>query len=215
MTRKPYDQSASEKNKILEFARELYLREGFYKTSMDTLTSELRISKKTIYKFFPSKEILVEEVVDSLLSDIQAVVGEVIGQKDDAVTKIWNLHKIITTNILRFNDKWLNDLKTYAPHLWLKIDEFRTRKLYSIFSAIFQQGKEEGLFADKQNEILVTLITASLRAIVNPDFQYHHKYSYQEAVASTFDILFNGFLTKEGTKTYKRKLKENKNENTV
>jgi hypothetical protein len=52
------------------------------------------------------------------------------------------------------------------------------------------------------------LFVASIRAIVNPDFLFYNKFSYQEAVDHTFDILFNGFLTREGEKNYKRKLKE-------
>ncbi len=205
----------AERGKIVSFAREYYLREGFYKTSMDTLAAELRISKKTIYKSFPSKEVLVEEVVNSLMKDILKTTTGVTRQKEDAVTKIKNLHKFVSSTLLRFSDKWLNDLRIHTPHLWLKIDEFRTRRMFSILSGIIEQGKKEGLFEDKPNEILITLFISSIRAIVNPDFLYYNKFSYQEAVDHTFDILFNGFLTKEGEKTYRRKSKENRNENII
>jgi AcrR family transcriptional regulator len=197
-----------DKIKIIRFAQDYYLREGFYKTSMDILSSELKMSKKTIYKHFPSKEILVEEVVASLMSQVQARISEVITTRADAVTKLKMLHDLIGTTIIRFSDKWINDMRVHSPELWQKVDEFRTRKMFIVFSDIFDQGKKEGLFLDKPKEILITIFTASLRAIVNPEFLYFNKFSYSEAVDITFDILFNGFLTKEGTKIYKRQSKE-------
>jgi AcrR family transcriptional regulator len=203
---------STEREKILGFVEEFYLREGFYKTSMDTLAAELRISKKTIYKYFPSKEILVSEVINNLMQRIQKLITEIVNGDSDAISKAKLLHEVLGKNLARFSDKWLNDLRVHTPLLWVKVDEFRTRRLFQILSIIFDQGKEEGLITDKPNEILITLFTASLRAIVNPDFLYFNKFSYNEAVDITFDILFNGCLTKEGAKTYRRKLKEIKDE---
>jgi AcrR family transcriptional regulator len=203
----------AEKGKILLFAQDYYMREGFYKTSMDTMASELRMSKKTIYKYFPSKEILIEEVIRNFMAGVQVSIDEIISLNTDAVTKIKELHKLFGKILIRFSDKWLNDIRLHTPGLWEKVDEFRTRKMFAVLSRIIEQGKKEGLFEDKPNEILVTLFTTSIRAIVNPDFLFYNKFSYTEAVDHVFDILFNGFLTKEGVKTYKRKLKEKKNEN--
>ncbi|MBL7128958.1 MAG: helix-turn-helix transcriptional regulator, partial [Ignavibacteria bacterium] len=48
-----------DRDKILNFARQKFHREGFYKISMDEIAKELHVSKKTIYKYFPSKEKLL------------------------------------------------------------------------------------------------------------------------------------------------------------
>jgi AcrR family transcriptional regulator len=201
-------ENSTEREKIIRFAQDYYMREGFYKTSMDTLAAELKMSKKTIYKYFPSKDILVEEVVGDLMMQVQNTLNQLTAEKADAVTKLKILHEIIGKTITRFSEKWLNDMRIHAPALWRKVDEFRTRRMFIALSGIFEQGKKEGLFLDKPNEILVTIFIASMRAIVNPEFLYHNKFSYSDAVVITFDILFNGFLTKEGTKIFKRKLKE-------
>ena len=50
------------KDKIVELGEEKFFREGFYKTRMDDVAIELRMSKKTIYKYFPTKTDLVMEV---------------------------------------------------------------------------------------------------------------------------------------------------------
>lgn len=205
--------SGAEREKILLFALNFYMKEGFYKTSMDTLAAELRISKKTIYKYFESKEVLVEEAVNHLMKNFQDIINQTLGLETDAVSKVKLIHEMFSRTLLRFSDKWLNDIRLHMPELWLRIDDFRTKKMFSIMSKIFEQGKKEGFFKDRPNEILITVFTASLRSIINPDFLYYNKFSYDEALSITFDILFNGILTREGEKTYKRKLKEKQNEN--
>jgi hypothetical protein len=39
----------SEETRILNFITDKFMREGFYKSSMDSLAAELQVSKKTIY----------------------------------------------------------------------------------------------------------------------------------------------------------------------
>ena len=54
----------ADEKKILEYAITQYLDKGSYKTTMDELAKGLKISKKTIYKFFPSKVILLEKMLN-------------------------------------------------------------------------------------------------------------------------------------------------------
>ncbi len=48
-----------EKKNLLKNITESFLAKGFYKTTMDEIASDLRVSKKTIYKYFPTKENLI------------------------------------------------------------------------------------------------------------------------------------------------------------
>ena len=60
----------TEQDKIFSYAKSLFLKEGFYKITMDNLASGLKVSKKTIYKYFGSKELLVESIVESIKNDV-------------------------------------------------------------------------------------------------------------------------------------------------
>jgi AcrR family transcriptional regulator len=53
----------TEEEKIISYTTTEFLTNGFYKTSMDQLAKGMKISKKTIYKFFPSKSVLLNKVV--------------------------------------------------------------------------------------------------------------------------------------------------------
>ncbi len=197
-----------EKEKYLKQIEERYLKEGFYKTSMDSLAAELQMSKKTIYKYFPSKENIVEAIVSDITSRVSGNIEQILRTDQNAVEKIVNVLQMLVQNLLRFSDKWLNDLRIHMPHLWKQVDEFRTKRMYATLSVIIEQGKREELIIDKPNEIIITLFISSMRGVVNPDFLYYNKFSYDEAVKITFEILFNGILTKKGKELFRKIQKE-------
>jgi TetR/AcrR family transcriptional regulator, biofilm operon repressor len=48
------------KDKITSKATELFLKLGFKSVTMDDIAGEMCISKKTIYKYFCNKELLIQ-----------------------------------------------------------------------------------------------------------------------------------------------------------
>jgi AcrR family transcriptional regulator len=200
-----------EKERILKLVKEIFFREGFYKTSMDSLALRLQVSKKTFYKYWTSKEELVKESVYHHIILISREVNTVIEKKADALSKIFSVLEILSSTLLKFSDKWLQDLQIQLPDLWREIDGFRTKKMYAVLSRLLEQGKREKLVSEVPVEIMITVIVSAIRTIVNPEFLYHNKFSYIEAVYLTFDIFFRGILTSDGRKRfqppYSRKLK--------
>ncbi|QAY60141.1 TetR/AcrR family transcriptional regulator [Microbacterium protaetiae] len=49
---------------ILTAARELFLRDGFERTSMDAVAAQAKVSKRTVYDYYGDKERLRVEVID-------------------------------------------------------------------------------------------------------------------------------------------------------
>ncbi|MDP4115817.1 MAG: TetR/AcrR family transcriptional regulator [Bacteroidota bacterium] len=194
-----------EKKRILEYSKEKFFREGFYKTSMDSIAEELQISKKTIYKYFPSKDALVKEVVDLIMLESSTKIFETVNTDEDAFTKIVSMFEVASGIFIKFSDKWLNDIKLHSDH-WERIDEFRTKKMYSVLTKIIDQGKEEKLFLDLSTEIIITMLVACIRAIVNPEFIYISKYSFSQALAIVFQIVFEGISTEKGKKLFHKSL---------
>lgn len=197
-----------ERERILSFVSDKFFREGFYKTSIDSIASELRISKKTIYKYFLSKEQLVEEMVYVLLNDTSEKIEEIIKSDLSSLHKALKMFEVMGSVTIKLSDNWVRDIQIHLPQLWEKIDEFRTKRAYSIFSNIIEEGKKEGNFIDKPSELIIHLFINSIRSIVNPQFIFIHKFSFREAFEHTFEILFNGILTSKGKKEFNKIFKK-------
>ncbi len=198
----------SEQIRIIEFAEDKFMKEGFYKISMDSLASDLRVSKKTIYKYFPSKESLVEVISNKMMSEVSARMEEVFNSDLTSLGKSLALFEIIGNVTLKLTDKWVQDVQLHTPKLWEKIDEFRTKHAIRLLTNIINQGKKEGVFVDKPSELMIMIFVSSVKSIVNPNYIYYQKFNFREAFHHTFEILFNGMLTPKGKKEFNKIFKK-------
>ncbi len=199
----------NEKEKIVDYSREKFISEGFYKITMDEISSGLRMSKKTIYKYFPSKDKLVDAAVTLFKSIVQKKLDGITNGKANSILKIKNLSNLIGEISLKISPKMMEDLKTHRPELWENIEEFRTKNFIRIWGEIFDQGKQEGYIYDYPNDLMIEVIVATMQRIINPTFLINHNLSIQQAFEITFGMLINGILTEKGKKVYKKIEKEN------
>lgn len=61
---KPLSRQDIKRQEILDQAQRLFWCGGFHATGVDTVLADTGISKRTLYKYFPSKEHLIEAVLD-------------------------------------------------------------------------------------------------------------------------------------------------------
>jgi len=202
------EKTNNEREKILDFTIDKFLKEGFYKTSMDTLAGELHMSKKTIYKHFSTKEELVNAIVDKFTSMVSDRIDSVIRNEADSLSKAMHLIEIMGSVAMKLSDTWVKDLQIHMPKTWQKIDEFRTKRANSVVGNIIKQGQAEGIIINKPAELIIHLFVSSLRSIVNPDFLIYQRFNYTEAFQHTFEILFNGILTPKGKKQFDKIFKK-------
>ena len=199
-----------EKEKISNYSQDVFFKSGFYKITMDEIARGLRISKKTIYKYFPSKKNLLEAIVNSFLLSTQSRILKNIGEQENAILKIKALSEFFAELSLKMNKKMLYDLQIHMPELWKTVESFREKLIRNIWENIINQGKKEGYIVNKPNDIIITFILSSIQSIINPTFLINHNYSMNEAFKITFELIIQGLLTAEGIKVYNKIEKENK-----
>jgi AcrR family transcriptional regulator len=203
----------SEQLKILEFCKDYFLNNGFYKTTMDEVAAQLRISKKTIYKYYPTKEDLVKETIQGFLEFHKGNVSEIVDDNSKAVTKLYKIFNYIGKMISKINEKFIRDIQTHTPDLWMDIDTFRTKMMMTNIGKIIEQGKKEGVFIDKPSAIITGIFTSSVRGIINPEFIMNNRFSIKTALEETIEIIMNGIMTEKGKKVFNLLKSEQPNEN--
>jgi AcrR family transcriptional regulator len=191
-----------EEKKIISYATNEFLENGFYKTSMDQLAKGMQISKKTIYKFFPSKYSLLEIVLSTFQKKVKSELESIVDSDKNLVEKLKLVGEFFAKFSLKVNKKILSDFFNHQPELWKKVDDFRTSVIEDIWEKLINQGKSEGLIIDKSNKLLITIILSALRGVINPTFLMENNISTNEAFNETFAIILNGILTEKGKKEF-------------
>lgn len=187
-----------EEKKIVSYATNEFLENGFYKTSMDQLAKGMKVSKKTIYKFFPSKYSLLEIVLLTFHNKVRKDLDSIVDSDKCIVEKLKLVGEFFAKFSLKINKKLLSDFLNHQPELWEKVDNFRISVIEDIWEKLINQGKSEGLIIDKPNKLLITIILSALRGVINPTFLMQNNISVNVAFNETFSIIINGILTEKG-----------------
>ena len=195
-----------EQNKIIEFSEEKFFRDGSYKTTMDEVAEEMRMSKKTIYKFFPSKEELITAVARHFMQKMRSKILPALNSNKNAIEKLEDLVSILTTASLKVTPKRIEEMQRHFPSLWSEIDNFRTKMMFENITKVINQGKSEGLFIDYPTTIIMNILVASVRNIVNPEFILNNNFSISEGARYAFRIIIGGIVTEKGKKTFNQTL---------
>lgn len=203
--------TTSEQDKILEFTHDKFIKEGFYRTSMDEIARDMQISKKTIYKFFPSKENLLEAVFDMRSRKVQVILNSIVDSDDDCVTKFVQILNTIKRNALNCSESWFRDIRLHAPHLHKKLEDLRAKKIYQIMTKLIEQGKREKLIENIPPLVLITAYVGAIEGVTNADFIMNSKFTMQDVMRITAEIFLNGFLTPLGREKYSTSKKKLEN----
>jgi AcrR family transcriptional regulator len=194
----------TENLKILEFCETYFMQNGFHKTTMDDIAKELRISKKTIYKHFSSKDELVRAVFVRIRNDLSGQIEGIVNGEGDAIIKLYNISKLFSARIATITNKWLNDLQFYLPDVWREVEEFRVKMMQKNMTVLVEQGKSENLINDLPTAIIMGVLISSVQGVVNPEFILHNNISLHKAGQMTLEIVFTGILSKKGRKLFKQ-----------
>jgi AcrR family transcriptional regulator len=191
-----------EQDKIIEQTEEKFFRDGFYKTTMDEIATDLRMSKKTIYKFFPSKDDLIMAIAKFFMNKMKSQILPALSTNKNAIEKLADLINILAKASEKISTKRMEEIKIHYPGLWIEIDRFRTEMMFGNITKVIEQGKKEGLFIDYPTVIVMNVLVASVRNIVNPEFILNNNFSIIEAARNAFKIIIGGIVTEKGKKVF-------------
>lgn len=193
-----------EKRALLKDITESFLSKGFYKTTMDEIAADLRISKKTIYKYFPTKEILLTLIIHGIVFTIRKEFKKILKQDKTSVEKMLMVSRFFISMASRVNFNTLLEIKKLGPQFWNTVERLRAREIFANFGRLIEQGQAEGYVVAMPKELILQIYIAAIQAVINPDFIVKNEFSMKQAGEMTIEIIFNGAFTEEGKMLYKK-----------
>jgi AcrR family transcriptional regulator len=191
--------------RIIEAATDRFMDAGLYKVTMDEIASDLRMSKKTVYKFFPSKEDLLKAIVHTMLRRVESEVQSITSSEIPFEEKFISILNLVGKILRRLSRPFMTDIQRFAPGLWKEIETFRREKVFSKIQQIFRQAKKEGVFReDLDPDLFFLVLTTAMQGIMNPQVLSQQPFSAEEAFKGIFRILYEGALTEEARKRFQQ-----------
>ncbi|MGB2868409.1 MAG: TetR/AcrR family transcriptional regulator [Bacteroidota bacterium] len=188
------------RNRISEKAREYFLRFGFSKVTMNEIATELGMSKKTLYTYFPSKEELLHASVQQMQEETSRQIERLIADKTlEFSEKLNRLLQIVLTHHSKFDGRFLADLQKNVPDTWKFCNDFQRERMQNNTTAIVREGIEKGLFRkDLQENFLVLLFIGSMQQMMQPETLSQVPFTRAQVFELIMDVFLSGILTEEG-----------------
>lgn len=192
------------RKRIMEEAKALFFRFGFTKVTMDEAADSLGMSKKTLYRFFPSKEDLLQEITRDHLHQCDGELTSILKQADlDPLEKFKRYMNYVTAIYAKMSEPLLHDLRKHAPEIWQMIEEHRQKCLHNDFGALVKEGRHKGVFRKDVDERLFILIYSTLlKDVLNPEVLSGLPFKPSQVFDTVMKVLFEGLLTDKARMEY-------------
>ena len=134
------------KEKIIKKAGELFLKLGFKSITMDDIAGEMCISKKTIYKYFCNKEILIAETTEIVHKAIHQSIDTIVAKNHNAIEENFQIRKMFKEMFKTGEASPAHQLRKHYPEIYDKVMSREINECNAVFKQNIERGIQQGLY---------------------------------------------------------------------
>ena len=136
------------KEKIINKAKEMFLRLGFKSITMDDIACEMCISKKTIYKYFSNKDVLIEQSVELVHKEVHETIDKIVSKNFNAIEENFEIKRMFREMFRSAESSPIYQLKKHYPEVYAKALSTQIEICEKCFRDNIQKGINEGLYRE-------------------------------------------------------------------
>lgn len=190
--------------RILETASRFFFTQGVDRTTMDDISGDLGMSKKTLYQHFPGKEAIIGAIIDGVAARMQQRISEILDDRSlDCAGRLCLVIESVGTNMAKLTPTKLRDLQRNAPGAYAKIDEIRRRNIPMFFGRIIRDGIADGsIRCDIDPAFATEFWLQAMRGMLVPETMERTELTPQQTLEKAVDLFFRGLLTPLGREQF-------------
>ncbi|MCH2043253.1 MAG: TetR/AcrR family transcriptional regulator [Saprospiraceae bacterium] len=197
MGRKPINKTRVDNPEIkqvwIKELTQLYLRNGLTRFTMDEIASKLNISKATLYKYFSSKDEILDEVVKLKIKEIEVFEKYLNDTQITFSERYFDVIKTASLMLAEMSERFLSDIHQKLPKLFKRMRQFQDRALYAA-EKFYQHGIEAGIMNDINPRVLALTDKMFIQAVSNEKFLSEYDVTLKEALDGFFLMKSKGIF---------------------
>lgn len=166
---------------------------------MDSLATQLGMSKRTIYEVFSDKDELLMGVLKWMAEKQRELVERVLKESENAIVAIFKLLEINWNHFQQMSPVFHDDMRKYHHDVLLKKADKCEIPDYRNNMQIIERGIKEKLFREDINPDLVNRCLYSLgKSIMDYDLYPYEQFPRREVIKNIFINYLRGISTTKG-----------------
>lgn len=182
------------RKKIIIVALKLIEDKGA-KFTTDEIAKVLGTSKRTIYKYFESKEALIDEVIDYVFEEIYNLENQILENENlDVVKKLKLIFTCVPEGInLGRLLIHMESLERLYPSIYEKVKK-RMMEIWDVAIDFLDDAISSGDIVSINTNLLRIMLIDSFKRIAEPDFLKKNELDLKKALNDMIEILLFGIL---------------------
>lgn len=181
-------------SKWIEALAPVILADGFSGKSMNEIVRIAGVSKATFYKYFNSREKLIDAVIDYQLEQVGESRAALENNCKSLPERYLEATRIAGTAVAAISNPFLKDLEHQYPHLSGKMELFRVEAVEWLRS-FYEEAREAGFIRDLDLRILLIADLAVFREISRIEVLKGMNLSLGEAFLSYIEFRTRAILS--------------------
>ncbi|MCX7823515.1 MAG: TetR/AcrR family transcriptional regulator [Syntrophobacterales bacterium] len=185
---------------ILSAALEIFAEKGYHDTTVDDIAKRAGIAKGSVYRYFPSKEALFNELLESRIQILDNSIQQIIEENEKDVTKtialcVENYLAFFENNRglyqLLFREKSLAERQQYLKRAFRRLLPVRKKIL---------EATRRGFYKPISFEFIFYGFMGFIHGIIQRWIEHGCSYSLTDEAPTVLEVLFYGTVMSENRK---------------
>ncbi len=196
----------TQENAIMEHGLDMIFQGGVKGFTVESLAKDLAMSNKTIYKFFPTKEILLQKIFQYITTIIARKFQNIRMQNINPLDKFETAINEIVETLNRVSIPKISELKARYPYIWREIEKFRLARRED-FLSMFTEAQEQGYIREELDLELTSIIFMNIiNDVFQPEFFMRNNLGLKDTLLTFREIFLRGIVTNKGLKHIEEQL---------
>lgn len=212
MGRKPLKKLRKKDEKITENWLQLIIpvfqQNGFKDYTMDEVVKIAGVSKATFYKYYSSKEKLIDSIIEAEIHTFSSFQEKLADTSVSYYDRYFNAIHVTAQAMRQISSKFLDDLQTCYPTKWKAIEEFKGYAV-SILEEFYAAGVSSGELIHVNPKLIAVLDHIFFAKMSDPAFLANLGLSMEEAFVGYMTLKNEGIIqNKSGIEAINKRIDE-------
>ncbi len=189
----------------------LFMRYGIKSVTMDDISRELGISKKTLYQYVENKSDLINKVIQEHLISEKEIISKICKESIDPIDEMLAIARYVALMLREMNPSIVYDLQKYYSKSWEMMQSLHEDHIYEVIKRNIQKGIEEGLYRQNLNpEIIAKFYVGKSMILVDERIFPIRKYNREQLFLEFINYHIHGIASEKGLALLEKRMRENK-----
>jgi AcrR family transcriptional regulator len=198
--------------KLIGTCLDLFMKFGIKSLTMEDISREMGISKKTLYQVVKDKKDLVYKSMALCLEEEQCVLTEVSARSENAIDELIGYTRFVNSRLSEMHNSVLYDIKKYHKDSWAMMKDHKHGFVRQSILENSKRGIKEGLYRESTNpEVITTMYMLLVDGMLNSDEHFGREVTIESLHLEMIGYHVRGIASEKGIILLKTTL--NKEEN--